>query len=218
MIGSGDAGSAAAASGGARAGAAGRGAGARSRARSSRPQSEPEPEPSRRRRSPSPSRARASRRARRSRPAAAAPSGGRDYSAYVTPLVRKMATQHGVDLAGIVGTGVGGRIRKQDVLDAAQQQGKDTTPTQPAAAAAAAAAQPTHRSRRRRQRRRALRCPSPLRGKTEPMTRLRKVIAQRMVESLQRQRPADHGGRGRRHRDLAAARLGRRPTSRRARA
>ena len=69
----------------------------------------------------------------------ASPAGGRDSSAYVTPLVRKMATQHGVDLAGIVGTGVGGRIRKQDVLDAAAQQGTDTTPTQPAAAAAAAA-------------------------------------------------------------------------------
>ena len=76
--------------------------------------------------------------------AEAAPAGGRDSSAYVTPLVRKMAAQHGVDLAAIVGTGVGGRIRKQDVLDAAQQQGKDTTPTQPAAAAAAAAAALRH--------------------------------------------------------------------------
>ncbi|HET9842074.1 MAG TPA: 2-oxoglutarate dehydrogenase, E2 component, dihydrolipoamide succinyltransferase, partial [Nocardioides sp.] len=112
-------------------------------------------------------------------PAAAAPSGGRDSSAYVTPLVRKMAAQHGVDLASIVGTGVGGRIRKQDVLDAAQKQGKDTTPTQPAAAAAAAAqpAQPAAAAP-------GAPVPSPLRGKTEPMTRLRKVIAQRMVESL----------------------------------
>jgi pyruvate dehydrogenase E2 component (dihydrolipoamide acetyltransferase) len=114
--------------------------------------------------------------------AEAGPSGGRDNSAYVTPLVRKMATQHGVDLASIIGTGVGGRIRKQDVLDAAQKQGTDTTPTQPAAAAAAAA-QPTTAP--------ATAAatpgppvPSPLRGKTEPMSRLRKVIAQRMVESL----------------------------------
>src|SRR4051812_14604544 len=45
--------------------------------------------------------------------AAPAPSGDRDSSAYVTPLVRKMAAQHSVDLASIVGTGVGGRIRKQ---------------------------------------------------------------------------------------------------------
>ena len=72
-------------------------------------------------------------------PGAAASSGEREASAYVTPLVRKMAAQHGVDLAAVVGTGVGGRIRKQDVLDAAAQQGTDTTPTRPAAAAAAAA-------------------------------------------------------------------------------
>ncbi len=114
--------------------------------------------------------------------AAAAPSGGRDNSAYVTPLVRKMATQHGVDLASIVGTGVGGRIRKQDVLDAAQKQGKDTTPTQPAAAAAAAA-EPTTAPAPAAATPGAP-VPSPLRGKTEPMSRLRKVIAQRMVESL----------------------------------
>ena len=56
---------------------------------------------------------------------AAAPSRSDDQSAYVTPLVRKMASQHGVDLSAVSGTGVGGRIRKQDVLDAAaaaQQQ------------------------------------------------------------------------------------------------
>jgi 2-oxoglutarate dehydrogenase E2 component (dihydrolipoamide succinyltransferase) len=92
-----------------------------------------------------------------------------------------MAAQHGVDLASIVGTGVGGRIRKQDVLDAAQQQGKDTAPTQPAAAAAAAAQPATAASAPQGP---GAPVPSPLRGKTEPMTRLRKVIAQRMVESL----------------------------------
>ena len=60
-------------------------------------------------------------------------SRGDDQSAYVTPLVRKMAAQHGVDLGSVSGTGVGGRIRKQDVLDAAaaaQQQAQ-----QPAAPA-----------------------------------------------------------------------------------
>ncbi|MBO0843850.1 MAG: 2-oxoglutarate dehydrogenase, E2 component, dihydrolipoamide succinyltransferase, partial [Nocardioides sp.] len=96
--------------------------------------------------------------------APAAPTDGRDSSTYVTPLVRKMAAQQGVDLATVVGTGVGGRIRKQDVLDAAQKQA--APPAQPAAPAAAAPV------------------PSPLRGTTEPMSRLRKVIAQRMVESL----------------------------------
>jgi 2-oxoglutarate dehydrogenase E2 component (dihydrolipoamide succinyltransferase) len=115
--------------------------------------------------------------------AQAAPSSGRDSSAYVTPLVRKMAAQHGVELAGIVGTGVGGRIRKQDVLDAAQKQGKDTTPTQPAAAAAAAA-QPSRTEPAPAATAPGAPVPSPLRGKTEPMTRLRKVIAHRMVESL----------------------------------
>jgi 2-oxoglutarate dehydrogenase E2 component (dihydrolipoamide succinyltransferase) len=116
-------------------------------------------------------------------PAQSTPSGERDSSAYVTPLVRKMAAQHGVDLAAITGTGVGGRIRKQDVLDAAQQQGKATAPTQPAAAAAAAA-QPAAPSAPPSASAPGSPVPSPLRGKTEPMSRLRKVIAQRMVESL----------------------------------
>ncbi len=113
-------------------------------------------------------------------PAPAASEGGRDQSAYVTPLVRKMADQHGVDLGAIQGTGVGGRIRKQDVLDAAaasQQAAAAPAPAAPAAPAAAgappAAAAPSSAS------------PSPLRGTTEPMSRLRKVIASRMVESLQ---------------------------------
>ena len=96
---------------------------------------------------------------------------------YVTPLVRKMAADQGVDLSTVTGSGVGGRIRKQDVLDAAAKAKEAAAkpaeaPSQPAAAkeqkAPAAAS-----------------APSPLRGKTEPMTRLRKVIAKRMVESLQ---------------------------------
>ena len=111
--------------------------------------------------------------------------GGRDPSAYVTPLVRKMAAQHGVDLSTVKGTGVGGRIRKQDVLDAAGQQG--TTAPAPTggqtAAATAAAQQPAAASASAQAP--AAPTPSPLRGKTEPMSRLRKVIAQRMVESLQ---------------------------------
>jgi len=136
--------------------------------REAAPQPEPEPEPE-----PQP----------QEQPAhvASAPSGDRDSSAYVTPLVRKMAAQHGVDLASIAGTGVGGRIRKQDVLEAAQKQGRDTTPSQPAAAAAAAAQPQAAASAAPST---GAPVPSPLRGKTEPMSRLRKVIAQRMVESL----------------------------------
>ncbi|TXL62785.1 2-oxoglutarate dehydrogenase, E2 component, dihydrolipoamide succinyltransferase [Aeromicrobium terrae] len=87
---------------------------------------------------------------------------------YVTPIVRKLAKQHGVDLASITGTGVGGRIRKQDVLDAAE---KAPAAAAPAAAATSAPAAPAQ--------------PSPLRGSTEKLSRLRKTIATRMVESLQ---------------------------------
>jgi pyruvate dehydrogenase E2 component (dihydrolipoamide acetyltransferase) len=101
---------------------------------------------------------------------------------YVTPLVRKLAAEHGVDLAQVSGTGVGGRIRKQDVLDAArarrdagtaqaQQAPAPVAPSVPAAQPSAAARPDV--------------VPSSLRGTTEHMSRLRQVIAQRMVESLQ---------------------------------
>jgi pyruvate dehydrogenase E2 component (dihydrolipoamide acetyltransferase) len=104
-----------------------------------------------------------------SAPAAQAPAGD-GGGAYVTPLVRRLAADRGVDLDTVSGTGVGGRIRKQDVLAAAEA----------AAAPAPAAAAP------------AARIPSPaatadtsVRGRTEKMSRLRAVIARRMVESLQ---------------------------------
>ncbi|WP_370892298.1 2-oxoglutarate dehydrogenase, E2 component, dihydrolipoamide succinyltransferase [Janibacter sp. GXQ6167] len=115
-----------------------------------------------------------------------APSGtGQDASSYVTPLVRKLADQHGLDLASIEGTGVGGRIRKQDVLAAAEAKKEKDAP-KPQEAAASQAAAPTTSS-----------APSPApaamtssvspskRGTREKMSRLRKVIATRMVESLQ---------------------------------
>jgi 2-oxoglutarate dehydrogenase E2 component (dihydrolipoamide succinyltransferase) len=86
-----------------------------------------------------------------------------------------MAAQHGVDLASVTGTGVGGRIRKQDVLDAAKA--KEAAAPAAASAAAAPAAQAPAAT--------ATSTPSPLRGKTVPMSRLRKVIAKRMMESLQ---------------------------------
>ncbi|MGZ4456695.1 MAG: biotin/lipoyl-containing protein, partial [Nocardioides sp.] len=105
-----------------------------------------------------------------------APAASGDESPYVTPLVRKMAAEHGVDLASVQGTGVGGRIRKQDVLDAAAAAKQAAQPATAAPAAPAAASAPAAA---------ASVTPSPLRGKTEPMTRLRKVIAKRMVESLQ---------------------------------
>ena len=96
---------------------------------------------------------------------------------YVTPLVRKLAKEHGVDIASLNGTGVGGRIRKQDVLaaaEAAKQAAAEPAPEAPAAPAAAApaAAAPAAEV-------------STLRGTTEKMSRLRQTIAKRMVESLQ---------------------------------
>jgi pyruvate dehydrogenase E2 component (dihydrolipoamide acetyltransferase) len=120
------------------------------------------------------------------RASAAPPSGAADGGEsadggpYVTPLVRKMAAEHGVDLSGLTGSGVGGRIRKQDVLDAAKaKQEQQAAPAQEAPAPAQPAAAPSGGTAPART------TPSPLRGKTEPMTRLRKVIAKRMVESLQ---------------------------------
>jgi pyruvate dehydrogenase E2 component (dihydrolipoamide acetyltransferase) len=95
---------------------------------------------------------------------------------YVTPLVRKLASERGVDLAEVSGTGVGGRIRKQDVIDAARTRraAAPSAEPQPGAAAPAGAA-----------RSRPDVVPSSLRGTTERISRLRGLIAQRMVESLQ---------------------------------
>jgi 2-oxoglutarate dehydrogenase E2 component (dihydrolipoamide succinyltransferase) len=107
--------------------------------------------------------------------------------AYVTPLVRKLASQHGVDLASVTGTGVGGRIRKSDVLAAAQSSPAAAVSSAPAVAPAPAAA-PAHLAP-------AAAAPAPAgttasapaaqRGRVEPMSRMRQVIAARMVESLQ---------------------------------
>jgi len=88
---------------------------------------------------------------------------------YVTPIVRKLAAEAGVDLSKVKGTGVGGRIRKEDILAATPRAA--TTPT----AQVMASTNTTTRS---------VVAVSPLRGTTVAMTRLRKVIADRMVESL----------------------------------
>ncbi|MFC7724649.1 2-oxoglutarate dehydrogenase, E2 component, dihydrolipoamide succinyltransferase [Nocardioides sp. GCM10028917] len=128
---------------------------------------------------PEPQRTDAAAQASSSGGSAASSEGGRDQSAYVTPLVRKMADQHGIDLGSVQGTGVGGRIRKQDVLDAAAAaQQAASAPAAPAAAPAAAAGAPPAAAAP------SSASPSPLRGTTEPLSRLRKVIATRMVESL----------------------------------
>jgi len=101
-----------------------------------------------------------------------APAGA-DVAGYVTPLVRKLAAEHGVELGSIQGSGVGGRIRKQDVLEAADRKKEAEKPAPaPAETKAAPAKQPSAE-------------PSPLRGTTEKMSRMRAIIAKRMVESLQ---------------------------------
>ncbi|MFF3201843.1 2-oxoglutarate dehydrogenase, E2 component, dihydrolipoamide succinyltransferase [Streptomyces sp. NPDC002962] len=108
-------------------------------------------------------------------PAPAAPAG--DDGAYVTPLVRKLAAENGVDLAAVKGTGVGGRIRKQDVLAAAEAAKAAAAPAPAAATAPAAGA--------------AKKTPalevSPLRGQTVKMPRIRKVIGDNMVKALHEQ-------------------------------
>ena len=115
---------------------------------------------------------------------------------YVTPLVRKLAAEHAVDLESVNGTGVGGRIRKQDVIEAARAQraaqpaqppapaqpGQPGQPAQPAAQAQASPAQAQAQPPQPTPRPAVV--PSSLRGTTQRMSRPRQVIAQRMVESL----------------------------------
>ncbi|MCU1419525.1 MAG: sucB [Mycetocola sp.] len=98
-------------------------------------------------------------------PVAAAPAPAGESlggSGYVTPLVRRLANQQGVDLSTITGTGVGGRIRKEDVLQAGSTASASSAPAKAAPLEV-----------------------SPLRGTTQPMSRLRKVVAERAVISMQ---------------------------------
>ncbi len=116
--------------------------------------------------------------------------GDGDQGAYVTPLVRRLASEHGVDLANVTGTGVGGRIRKQDVIDAAARAGSAAPAPAPAAPAPAAAPTVTSApvapaATAPAPARPAATAPeSPARGSTEKLSRLRTVIAERMTESL----------------------------------
>jgi pyruvate dehydrogenase E2 component (dihydrolipoamide acetyltransferase) len=109
---------------------------------------------------------------------------------YVTPLVRRLAAEHNVDLAAISGTGVGGRIRKQDVIDAAAKAPAAPAPAAAPAPVAAAAPAPAAAAPAPAQAapapaaRPAAVGPTPVRGSTEKLSRLRTVIAERMTESL----------------------------------
>ncbi len=102
--------------------------------------------------------------------APAAPAGAE--SNYVTPLVRKLANQHGVDISTVTGSGVGGRVRKQDVVAAAEAAKAAAAPAAPAASASGAKSAPAV-------------VPSSLRGTTVKAPRIRQVIARRMRESLE---------------------------------
>jgi pyruvate dehydrogenase E2 component (dihydrolipoamide acetyltransferase) len=101
--------------------------------------------------------------------AAPAAPASKPSGSYVTPLVRKLASDNGVDLAEVAGSGVGGRIRKEDVqavIDAKRAP-------EPAAAAAPAKAAPAPAE------------VSPLRGRTEKMSRLRQSAAKALLQSMQ---------------------------------
>jgi 2-oxoglutarate dehydrogenase E2 component (dihydrolipoamide succinyltransferase) len=106
-----------------------------------------------------------------SEPAAEAPSG--DGSPYVTPLVRKLAAENDIDLASVQGTGVGGRIRKQDVVAAAEA--KKAPAAEPAPASAPSPKEAP--------------APTPalahLRGTTQKANRIRQITAKKTRESLQ---------------------------------
>jgi 2-oxoglutarate dehydrogenase E2 component (dihydrolipoamide succinyltransferase) len=112
---------------------------------------------------------------------AAAPAGG-----YLTPLVRKLAAERGVDLSAVTGSGVGGRIRKEDVVEAAERADRERA-EQERTAAAAQRTPPAAPVERPASHRAAPAAPevSPLRGTTEKASRLRQIIASRMVEALQ---------------------------------
>ncbi|MCK9897455.1 2-oxoglutarate dehydrogenase, E2 component, dihydrolipoamide succinyltransferase [Frankia sp. AgB32] len=114
---------------------------------------------------------------------AAAANGDGGIGRYVTPLVRKMAAELGVELGDVNGTGPGGRITKQDIQDAARTGGAAPAPA-PAPRAPAPAAAP---ARTAPQAPPAATTPAatPVRGRTEKLTRLRALVARRMVESLQ---------------------------------
>jgi pyruvate dehydrogenase E2 component (dihydrolipoamide acetyltransferase) len=160
------------------------------------PEPEPEPEPAAKPAEASSQQAPAAAAPAEAPPAAAPPaepaepaepaaeqsgSSGNGAAPYVTPLVRKLAAEHSVDLSTITGSGVGGRIRKQDVLAAAEaakpEPEPEPAPEQQAPAAPAAASSAPKQAAQP-----AAGGPQP--GTTVKLPRLRQVIAQRMTESL----------------------------------
>jgi len=97
-------------------------------------------------------------------PAASAPEEEEDSDVRSSPLVRKLAREHGVDLAKVSGTGTGGRVTKQDVLDFVEHRTAAPVPAPPSRQASVPA-------------------PAAIPGDLVPMSQMRKIIAQRMIES-----------------------------------
>jgi pyruvate dehydrogenase E2 component (dihydrolipoamide acetyltransferase) len=114
--------------------------------------------------------------------AESAPAGGAASTPYVTPLVRKLAAENNVDLTQVTGTGVGGRIRKQDVLSAAEKKAAEKEEAKKAPETAAAAAAPSVPKP-------SAPAPAPalahLRGTTQKASRIRQITAKKTRESLQ---------------------------------
>ncbi len=130
------------------------------------PVSQPEPSPA-----PKPQPAQA-------QPAAEPGGSGPNGAPYVTPLVRKLATENDIDLAAITGTGVGGRIRKQDVLAAAEEKQRQKQAQKAPAPPRAAAAAPAVDGK-------AAPALAHLRGTTQKASRIRQITANKTRESLQ---------------------------------
>ena len=111
---------------------------------------------------------------KKSEPKAAPQKTNTDNVPYVTPLVRKLAEKHGVDLNSVKGTGIGGRIRKQDVLAAASGESapaeKEAASAAPASAASTKSVDPEK---------------AKLRGTTQKVNRIREITARKTVEALQ---------------------------------
>jgi pyruvate dehydrogenase E2 component (dihydrolipoamide acetyltransferase) len=122
-------------------------------------------------------------------PRSAASDGADEAGAapYVTPLVRKLANENKIDLAEVTGTGVGGRIRKQDVLAAAEQQKRQKEAQTKGKKAPAAEAHATEAAAKAPAATPGTPAPTlaHLRGTTQKASRIRQITAKKTRESLQ---------------------------------